>query len=370
MPQEVEQSNLPPSPFNGGSSMFRDATLRQTLHMSIGADKIRVQFSNTFGGSDLPITAASLALPTGGRIGVNGINTTSVMGLTFNGSSSVTVPRGQVAYSDPINFRIEPQSMLTVTMYSQAGQSSNRITGHPGSRTTSWMQQGNHVNASTVTGSNTKHWYFVSVVEAWAPKNTSALIILGDSITDGRGSDDDKNNRWTDLLLARMQQNGITNVGVNNQAAGGNAVLSGGLGPYLLSRYKRDAIQQQGVKYVLILEGVNDIGSSYGNVADQLISAFKQIIADCKAAGYVTIGATITPFGGNSYSSSAHEQARQTVNQWIMTAGNFDHAVDFSSFIGSGSSLIRQYDSGDHLHPSVAGYQEIADKFPLDIFTS
>jgi hypothetical protein len=140
--------------------MFKDATLRQTLHMSIGAERIRVQFSNTFGGSDLTITAASLALPTGAKIGVNGIDTATLMGLTFsNGAASITIPRGQVAYSDPINFKIEPQSMLTVTMYTQAGQASNRITGHPGSRTTSWMQQGNKVNASTVTGASTKHWY-------------------------------------------------------------------------------------------------------------------------------------------------------------------------------------------------------------------
>lgn len=143
--------------------MFKDATLRQTLHMSIGGDRIRVQISNTFGGSDLPITAASVALPTGSKVGVNGIDTATLMGLTFKGASSVTVPRGQVVYSDPVDFKIEPQSMLTVTLYTQAGQSSNKITGHPGSRTTSWMQQGNKVNASTVTGANTKHWYVLRV---------------------------------------------------------------------------------------------------------------------------------------------------------------------------------------------------------------
>ena len=165
-----------------------------------------------------------------------------------------------------------------------------------------------------------------------------------------------------------MQANGVTNVAVDNQAAGGNAVLSGGLGPYLLSRYQRDGLQQQGVKYLMIFEGVNDIGSGGGNVGDSLINAFKKIVADAKAAGLVTIGATITPFGGNSYSSGAHEQARTKVNQWIMTPGNFDHAVDFASFVGQGSSLKSTYDSGDHLHPNVAGYQQIANMFPLDIF--
>ncbi len=163
--------------------------------MSIGAERIRIQISNTFGGSALPVTAASLAFPTGGEAGVSGIDTTTLRGLTFNGSSSVNIPQGQVVYTDPIDVKIEPQSMITVTLYSQAGQSGTSITGHPGSRTTSWMQQGNHVNASTVTGANTAHWYFLNAVEAWAPKSTVALVILGDSITDGRGSTDNKNNR-------------------------------------------------------------------------------------------------------------------------------------------------------------------------------
>jgi len=163
--------------------------------MSIGAERIRIQISNTFGGSALPITAASIALPTGGQAGVNGIDTTTLRGLTFNGSSSVNIPQGQIVYTDPIDFKIAPQSMITVTLYSQAGQSGTSITGHPGSRTTSWMQQGNHLNASTVTGSSTAHWYFVTAVEAWAPSTAFALVILGDSITDGRGSTDNQNNR-------------------------------------------------------------------------------------------------------------------------------------------------------------------------------
>jgi lysophospholipase L1-like esterase len=183
--------------------------------------------------------------------------------------------------------------------------------------------------------------------------------------------------RWPDLLLARMQKNGITNIGVNNQAAGGNAVLSGGLGPTLLSRYKRDSLEQQGVKYVMIFEGVNDIGNSgtdsgtQTRLGDQLINAFKQIVADCKKAGFITIGATITPFGGSgqSYANPARDATRQKVNQWIMTSGTFDAVVDFAGIIGQGANLKSQYDGGDHLHPNVAGYQEIADKFPLDIFT-
>lgn len=375
MPQLVESSNMPPSPFAGGST-FKDATLRQTLRMTIGADRIRVQISNTFGGSDLPITAASLALPTGGKTGVGGIDAATLAALTFNGKASTTVPRGSVVYSDPINFKIVAQSMLTVSLYSQPGQSGSSITGHPGSRTTSWMQTGNQVNATNVSGASTKHWYFVSAVEAWAPKTTSALIILGDSITDGRGSTDDANNRWPDLLLARMVKAGITNVGIGNQAAGGNAVLTGGLGPTLQSRYKRDALTMQGVKYVLIFEGVNDIGGggtdsgSQTRIGDGLINAYKQIARDCKAAGIKVYGATITPFGGSgqSYSNPTREATRQKVNQWIINnGGTFDGVVDFSKMIGTGDHLQSAYDGGDHLHPNVAGYQAMADGFPLDL---
>lgn len=380
MPQLVEPNNMPPSPFSG-SAAFKDATLRQTLHLSIGAERLRFQISNTFGGSDLPITEASVALPTGGKAGVNGIDTTTLKGLTFNGSTSVTIPRGQVAYTDPVDYKVEPQSMVTISLYSQPGQSGSSITGHPGSRTTSWMQQGNHLNASTVTGASTAHWYFLTAVEAWAPKTTAALVILGDSITDGRGSDDNANNRWPDLLLAKMQKEGITNIAVCNQAAGGNTVLTGGLGPPLMQRYKRDLLETAGAKYALIFEGVNDIGGgspdsgTQTRLANSITSAFKTIATEAKAAGMTVFGATITPFGGNgqSYSNPTRDQGRQTVNKWILGGGDgsFDASIDFAKILANPSNaanLASQYDGGDHLHPNAAGYQALADQFPLEIF--
>ncbi|KAI1493459.1 lipolytic enzyme [Biscogniauxia mediterranea] len=382
MPQLVEPSNMPPSPFSGFVT-FRDATLRQTLHMSIGAEKLRLQISNTFGGSDLPITEASISFPTSGSAGVNSVDTTTLKSLTFNGSNSVIVPQGQVTYTDPIDFQVDPQSMITVSLYFQDGQSGSNITGHPGSRTTSWIQQGNHVNGSSVAGASTTHWYFLTAVEAWAPITTSALVILGDSITDGRGSTDNANNRWPDLLLARMQEEGITDIAVCNQAAGGNTVLTGGLGPPLMDRYKRDLLAVAGVKYAIIFEGVNDIGSAstdydtQARISNNLTTAFQTIATDSKEAGLVVFGATITPFGGNgqSYSNPTRDQTRQTINEWILSGGNgsFDGTIDFATFVANPSnaaSLATQYDSGDHLHPNVAGYQTMADQFPLDIFKS
>lgn len=253
------------------------------------------------------------------------------------------------------------------------------------------MVSGNKAADATITGGkDTKHWYFLSAVEAWKPAtgtgtnpSSSAFVILGDSITDGRGSTDDGNNRWPDLLLARMAKAGINHIGVNNQAAGGNAVLNGGLGPTLLSRYKRDALQQQGVKYVMIFEGVNDIGGgsadakTQNGIGNRLIEAYKTIARDCKAQGIKVIAGTITPFGGNgqSYSNPERERTRVKVNQWMLdNAGEgktFDAVVDFGKIIGDPNAkgqLARQYDGGDHLHPNVAGYQAMADGFPLDFF--
>ncbi|KAI5917366.1 lipolytic enzyme [Camillea tinctor] len=382
MPQLVEPSNMPPSPFSG-SVTFRDATLRQTLHMSIGAERLRFQISNTFGGSDLPITEASIALPTGGGAGVNSIDAVSLKSLAFNGSSSVVVPRGQVVYSDPIDFQVDSQSMITVSLYSESGQPGSSITGHPGSRTTSWMVQGNHVNSSSVTGASTAHWYFLTAVEAWVPMTTSALVILGDSITDGRGSTDNANNRWPDLLLSRMQEEGIVDIAVCNQAAGGNTVLTGGLGPPLVDRYKRDLLAVAGVKYAIIFEGVNDIGgasadsSTQARIGDGLTTAFKTIANDAKEAGLVVFGATITPFGGSgqSYSNPTRDQTRRAINEWVLAGGDgsFQGTIDFAQFVADPSNaanLATQYDSGDHLHPNVAGYQAMAEHFPLGIFKS
>ncbi|KAH7327512.1 SGNH hydrolase-type esterase domain-containing protein [Rhexocercosporidium sp. MPI-PUGE-AT-0058] len=379
MPQLVEPDNLPPAPFRS-SPILANATLRQTFHITLSAARIRIQISNTFGTSDLPITAASLALPLGGKAGVKDIQPSPLAGLTFGGSSSVVIPRGKAVYSDPVDFPVLAQSMVTLNMYLAKGQAGSSITGHPGSRTTSWMQTGNKVNATSLTGTSTKHWYFASAIEAWASKNTSAFVILGDSITDGRGSDDDMNNRWPDLLLSKMAKANISNISVNNQAAGGNRVLADGLGPSLVSRYTRDAITQSGVKYVLLFIGVNDIGSASTDsgtqtrISNSLISAFKTIIADCKKNKLAVFGATITPFGGSgqSYSNPEREKSRNRVNEWILSKeAGFDAVVDFAKIVGdpaNTSQLKSTYDGGDHLHPNAAGYQAMAEGFPVEIF--
>jgi lysophospholipase L1-like esterase len=189
---------------------------------------------------------------------------------------------------------------------------------------------------------------------------------------------------WPDLVLARLQANNYTNVAVCNQAAGGNRVLKEGLGPSLISRYQRDAINQPGVKWVMVYEGVNDIGNeptstqSQTAVGDALIKAFTQIVSDAKRAGLVTIGGTITPFGAPSpsqqgYSDKNREATRQRVNKWILESKTFDHVVDFSAMVESKSSpgqLDSKFHGGDYLHPNAAGYKTMSDGFPLEIFKS
>lgn len=174
-------------------------------------------------------------------------------------------------------------------------------------------------------------------------------------------------------MAEQLQLNGVDDVTVNNQGIGGNSIVSGGLGLPLLKRYEADALEQTGVKYVMIFEGVNDIGTSSSDEAtqeqlyDDLTAAYTKIVGDCKAQGLVTIGATITPFKGSDYYSPEHEETRVRINEWILTSGTFDHTVDFSAAISDGDKLQSEYDSGDGLHPSVAGYQVLAETFPIEV---
>lgn len=177
------------------AAQFLNTTLRQTFRTSIATDKIRIRFSNIFGKTPLPITAASIALPVGGKAGVGEIDTKTLKSLKFKGKKSVSVPAGEIIYSDPIDFKLKPLSNLALSVYTEKGQAGAIITGHPGSRTTSWMQKGNHVNAASVSEGSTKHWYFANGIDTWAPQDHFAVVLLGDSITDGRGSTDDTNDR-------------------------------------------------------------------------------------------------------------------------------------------------------------------------------
>ena len=363
MPQLTEPGNLPPAPFTGTSSVLVDTTLRQTVHVTVAGSRLRVRFSNAFGGAALPLTSAAVALPAGGKAGVSAIVPESSRPLTFGGRSSVVVPVGANVVSDPVDLPVSSGANLTITTYLASGQASLNLTSHPGSRTTTYLVNGNFVLAPELSGAATvAHWYLISGVEVLG--DAPAIAIVGDSLTDGRGSTTDGNDRWPDQLFARRPRTAVL-----NQAAGGNRVLNDGLGPNVLARLDRDVLATSGVDRMLIFEGVNDIGAS--NVsASTLTSAYDTLIAQARGQGLRVYGATITPFGSNTYYSAAHESVRQSVNTYIRS-GKFDAFIDFDAAVRDTSNpprLQTQYDSGDGLHLNPAGYQKLADTVNLSLF--
>ncbi|HEX6354673.1 SGNH/GDSL hydrolase family protein [Actinophytocola sp.] len=382
MPQLTEPGNMPPAPFTQPNLVMADATLRQTVRITVGGPHLRLRFSNAFGGTALPITAASVALPAGGRAGVSAIEPGSTKPLTFNGRPGTVIPVGAQMVSDPLGFRVAPRTILTVTIYLATGQASNNITSHPGSRTTSHLLAGNHVADADLPGATpTDHWYFLSGIEVFSPRGTSGAVMLGDSLTDGRGSTTNGNDRWPDQLLDRLQTNPRTaDVAILNQAAGGNRVLNDGLGPNALARLDRDVLAQSGVEWLLVFEGVNDIGTAAATpeaqqqVAADLIAAYEQIIVRAHAQGIDVYGATLLPFGGNTgYDDPAgtRDVARQTVNEWIRSSGRFDAVIDFDKAVRDPATprqLLPAYDVGDHLHLNPTGYRALADAVPARLF--
>ncbi|KAF1830904.1 SGNH hydrolase [Decorospora gaudefroyi] len=388
MPQLTEPANLPPAPFNQTGAVFVNSTIRQTLYMTTDARQIRLKFSNVFGGSNLPITAVTVALPLNQTAGIHQIQPRTVQKVTFGGKESISIPNGALAVSDPLNFPIKAEQIVTVTTYLASGQTTNSITSHPGSRTTSWWQFGNAVSAASlaITDASTQsaaHWYFLSSIEAWVPPSTGSLIIVGDSITDGRGSTNNANNRWPDLLLQRLQKYPSTrSISIGNLAAGGNRILADGLGPNAWGRIDRDVLAHPGVRYAMIFEGVNDIGtagttpSAQTAVYEGLVQAYKQMVTLMHAHGIPVFGATITPFSApanftGGYSDPEREKTRQKVNAFIRDSGVFDAVVDFDRFLADPdmpSQLDPLYDTGDYLHPNPRGYERLAELFPLRIF--
>ncbi|MEV8443889.1 SGNH/GDSL hydrolase family protein [Actinosynnema sp. NPDC051121] len=381
-PQTTEPDNMPPAPFTRDDLVLADATLRQTARVTVGGDRLRLRFSNAFGGAALPITAVTVARPVGNRAGVAAIEPGSVRPVTFHGRADVVVPVGAQVVSDPLDFPVEPEANLTVTVFLAEGQASGTITSHPGSRTTSYLLAGDHVEADDLPGATTTdHWYFLSGIEVWSERGGSAVVTLGDSLTDGRGSTTNGNDRWPDRLSARLRAHPATaSVAVLNQGTGGNRVLSEGIGPSALARFDRDVLAQSGVRWLVLFEGINDIctADATADVQEQLVhdlrAGYEQIVVRAHAHGIEVFGATLAPLGGNeAYDDPGghREASRQAVNGWIRGSGVFDAVLDFDAAVRAPdepSRLVAAYDDGDHLHLTPAGYQALADAVPLELF--
>ena len=376
-PQQIPEPGnaLPPAD-------LRNATLRQIVHLSLGGRELRVRVSNVFGTRPLRIESVDIARPVSLTTGA--IDPSTNQALTFNGRAGVSIPAGAVYYSDPVRFDAAPLSNLAITLYLKRPPA--RETSHPGSREISFLVHGEHVSAATLPGAKRfAHWFFISGVDVLEHRPAAAVVVLGDSLTDGHATANDSNTRWTDDLARRLARNPSTrDLGVLNAGLGGNRLLLNGLGPNALARVDRDVLSQTGVRYLIVLEGVNDLGTATMHrtltpaqnaaLVRRIIGAYKQIILRAHAAGIPVMGGTIPPFMGSTYyhPSAATEADREKINAWIRAPGHFDAVAHFAKVLRDPSDPHRlrpAYDSGDNLHPSPLGYRVMADAVPFSFFT-
>jgi lysophospholipase L1-like esterase len=361
---------------------LRDATLRQIVHLSLGGTNLRLHISNRFGTAPLRFTTvhmAQAASPDSEQI-VAGTD----RALTFGGSQEFTVPAGADYVSDPISFRASPLSNLAITLHIDSPP--QQQTGHPGSRATSYVAHGDLASAQALPDAKkVEHWYFIAEVDVASPPRGAAVITLGDSITDGHGATTNGNDRWPDVLARRFHASAATKqIAVLNHGIGGNRLLLDGLGPNALARFDHDVLAQAGAKWLIVLEGINDIGTlarehdvpetEHKLLVQHMIQAYEQIVLRAHAHSIKVYGATILPFVGSSYyhPSAQTEADRQEVNRWIRARGHFDAVVDLDKIARDPQNperLLPSFDSGDHLHPSPAGYKAMGDAVPLTWFS-
>jgi lysophospholipase L1-like esterase len=359
-----------------GGDTAGGSTLRETVHVSLGGSSVRVILTNEFGKESLTIGGAQMALPAPD----GAIVPASAKPLTFSGSPSVTIPPGALAISDPVEFQLKPLSDLSVSLYLPQ-QPLSVISVHGFADTTNYLCEGNQLSAATLTATKKIYsWNFLKGVDVQADRDAGAIVAFGDSITDGAKSTRDANARWPDVLAARLAADKKTShLGVLNQGIGGNRILHDGTGPSALARFDRDVIAQAGVKYLIILESINDIGHAadpkkpYDVVsADDLIAGFSQMARRAHTHGIKVIGATLTPYVSAGYQSPAGEAMRQAVNQWIRTTKELDGVIDFDKVTSDPAHpdvFLPADDSGDHLHPNDAGYKAMGNAIDLKLFT-
>jgi lysophospholipase L1-like esterase len=359
-----------------------DATVRQIFHLSVGGTTLRVHLTNAFGLQALHFTSVHIARPV--SLSSAAIDVTTDEALAFSGQSDVTVPPGAEMVSDPIQFPVAALGSVTVTYHLDNPPS--RETSHPGSRATTYYVHGDQVSAADLPNArHVEHWYQVTGIDVIDnDPGAGTVVALGDSITDGHAATTNGNDRWTDAFAAHLASLPATrDIAVSNRGTGGNHLLIDGLGPNALARFDRDVLAPAGVKWVIVFEGVNDLGelsirgdapaAAHTAMVANIEEAYAQMIVRAHAHGIRVFGATITPYGGSGYYHPfpSNEADRQEINAWIRVAGHFDGLVDFDAVVRDPQhpgQLLPAFDCGDHLHPSPAGYKAMGEAVPLNLF--
>lgn len=367
--QVVEPQNELPA------AAWKDGSLRQIVRTTLGGKVLRVRISNVHGTGPLVVDGASIARAL--KPGTADVEAATLRQLTFGGRSGVTVPSGAEYYSDPVTLEHPAGADLAISLYFKDAPA--RQTGHPGSRTTSFTLPGRQeMAASWPEAGKVTRWYALTDIEVQAPRNIGALVTIGDSITDGYGATTDANNRWPDFLATRMAKEGLK-MGIVNAGIGGGRMLVDGLGPNLASRFERDVLNRSGVTHAVVFIGVNDMGGLHRagkdtpearqQMLEDLKLAHRQLVERAHARGVCVIGATMTPYAGSDYykPGADNEADRVALNQWVRTSGVFDAVADFDAALRDPATpdRLRGDVDNDGLHPSIAGYRELAGAVPL-----
>ena len=356
-----------------------DQTIRMVVRTSIGGKRLRVRLSNAFNGAAVEIGAAHIAL----REKESAIVPTSDRTLTFAGQRSFKLGPGAVVTSDPVDLEVAPLTDLAVSLY-LPGETGPPTTHATGLRPTYVSASGDQTASQTIPEPAVRmSYYWLAAVEVAAARDTPVIVAFGDSITDGSRSTPDTHNTWPAILATRLAADKATrHIAIVNQGIGGNRVLTDGAnfaGVSALARFDRDVLSQPGVKWVILLEGINDIGngttpnSPNPVTAESLIWGLRQLIDRAHAHGIKVIGGTLTPYEGAAYYREEGEKIRQAVNTWIRTSGAYDGVVDFDAATrdpASPGKLRAEFDPGDHLHPNDAGYRARAEAVELRLFKS
>jgi lysophospholipase L1-like esterase len=360
---------------------FVDQTLRQKLRISVGGDQVRIRFSNELGTTPLVIGAATLALATGD----SAIDSASMRPLTFGGESSVTIPAGAPALSDAVDMAVADLTELAVSIY--LPEETAPATMHMGRST--YVAAGDATQAASLDGAElTTNHVFLTGVYVRTTEDAAVVVTLGDSITDGTASTPHTYSSWPDQFAARVSPGaGGRKIAVVNHGISGNQVLRDGAGTSALTRFDRDVLSTPGLTHIVVLEGINDIGTGGfafpgtnaapppERTAAELIAGYRQLIARAHANDVKIVGATLTPFEGAfaGYYTPAKDEVRIELNNWIRSSGEFDGVIDFEAATQDATNpriIKAEYDSGDHLHPGDAGYKAMADSVDPALFAN